>query len=95
MRMGSLSEDRTAYRYGDRDDPIEEITVHHSRSANLDEGGLMHTTEDDAAGTTHALRCNQYDDHGNWTEQTTWSRADPGTDFQRSVKTRRTITYYG
>jgi hypothetical protein len=94
MRMGRLSEDRTAYRYGDRDDPIEEITVHHSRSANLDEGGLMHTTEG-APREQHTRFEYQYDDHGNWTEQTTWSRTDPGTDFQRSGITRRTITYYG
>ena len=34
-------------------------------------------------------------DHGNWIERTTWSPTDPGTDFQRVVRTRRTITYYG
>lgn len=94
MRMWSLSEDRTAYRYGDRDDPIEEITVHHSRSANLDEGGVMHTTED-APREQHTRFEYQYDDYGNWTEQITCSRTDTDSDFLRSCITRRTITYYG
>ncbi len=93
-RMGSLGKDRRTLRYGDRDDPIEEITEHHSRSANLDEEGVVHTTED--APQEQRTRFEyEYDDHGNWTEQITWSRADPGTDFQPVVRTRRTITYYG
>jgi YD repeat-containing protein len=93
-RMGSLGEDRRTLRYDDRDDPIEEITEHHSRSANLDEGGVVHTTED--APQEQRTRFEyQYDDRGNWTEQITWSRIDPQAGFQRSVITRRTITYYG
>ena len=93
-RIGSLSEERTIFRYDDRDDPVAEISEHHSRSANLDEGGVMHTTED-APREQHTRFDYQYDDHGNWTEQTSWSRTDPETDFQRTVRTRRTITYYG
>ena len=93
-RMGSLGEDRRILRYVDRDDPIEEITTHHSRSANLDDGGVVHTTED-APREQHTRFEYQYDGHENWTEQISWSRTDPHTDFQRSVITRRTITYYG
>ena len=94
MRMGSLSEERTIYRYDDRDDPIEEIDEHHSRSANLDEEGLVHTT-DDAPQEQRTRFEYQHHDHGNWTERITWSRTDPRTDFQRSGIARRTITYYG
>jgi hypothetical protein len=93
-RMGSLAEDRRTLRYDDRDDPIEEITEHHSRSANLAEGGVVHTTED-APQELQTRFEYQYDDRGNWTEQITWNRADSRTDFQRSLITRRTITYYG
>ena len=67
---------------------------HHSRSANLDEGGVVHTTED-APQEQHTRFEYQYDDRGNWTEQITWSRIDPQSDFQGSGITRRTITYYG
>ena len=93
-RMGSLSEERTTFRYDDRDDPVAEISEHHSRSADIDDAGLVHTKEETARGQ-HTRFEYQYDDHGNWTERITWSRIDLQADFQRSGMTRRTIAYYG
>jgi hypothetical protein len=93
-RMGSLSEERTIYHYGDRDDPIEEISEHHSRRANLDEGGLVHTSED-APQRHHSRFEYVYDDHGNWTERIVSVRSDSLPGFERTGITRRTLTYFG
>lgn len=38
-RMGNLGGDSTTYRYGERDDPVEETTEHRTREASLDETG--------------------------------------------------------
>ncbi len=93
MRMGALSEERTTSRYNDRDDPIDEISEHHSRSAGMDGDGVVQTTEE-APRTQHTRFDYQYDDYGNWTERVVWSRIDESSDFQRSNVMRRTITYY-
>jgi succinate dehydrogenase/fumarate reductase flavoprotein subunit len=93
MRMGALSEERTTSRYNDRDDPIDEISEHHSRSAGMDADGVVQATEE--APRTHHTRFDyQYDDDGNWTERIVWGRVDESSDFQRSNVMRRTITYY-
>jgi YD repeat-containing protein len=94
MRMGGLSEERTTFRYDDRDDPTDEVSEHHSRSADIDDGGMVHTKED-TPRRQHTRYEYQYDDGGNWIERITWSRIDPQAGFQRSGITRRTITYYG
>ena len=93
IRMGNLSEDRTTFRYNDRDDPIEEIDEHQSRGANLDDHGVMQAT-DERSHTSHTRFEYQYDEHANWTERIVWSRHDSQTDFRRSNLIRRTITYY-
>ena len=36
----------------------------------------------------------QYDDYGNWTEQSVSYRSSPDGAFQSSLETRRTLTYY-
>ena len=92
-QMGNLSEDRTTFRYNDRDDLIEEIDEHQSRGANLDDHGVMQAT-DERSHTSHTRFEYQYDEHGNWTERIVSSRQDSQTDFRRSNVIRRTITYY-
>ena len=92
-RMGNLSEDRTTFRYNDRDDPTEESEEHRSRGAGLDEHGVMQAT-DERSHTSHTRFEYQYDEHANWTERIVWSRHDSQTDFRRSNLIRRTITYY-
>jgi YD repeat-containing protein len=52
--MFNLGGDRTTYRYGDGDDPIEEICEHTSREANLDDSGALHPGSDHY--TAHPVR---------------------------------------
>jgi hypothetical protein len=93
IRMGNLSEDRTTFRYNDRDDPIEESEEHRSRGANLDDQGVMQAT-DERSHTSQTRYEYQYDEHGNWIERIVWSRHDSQSDFRRSNLIRRAIAYY-
>ncbi len=54
--MFNLGGHRTTYRYGDRDDPIEETTEHRHREASLDDDGSLHYTPAHCHFTTHPLR---------------------------------------
>jgi hypothetical protein len=93
IRMGNLSEDRTTFRYDDRDDPIEEIQEHRSRGANLDDHGVVQAT-DERWHTSETRFEYQYDEHANWTERIVWCRHDAQSEFRRSNMIQRVITYY-
>jgi hypothetical protein len=45
-RMGSLGEDRTAIRYDEHDNPMEQTTEHYAREVGVDEHGELHTTSE-------------------------------------------------
>jgi hypothetical protein len=91
--MFSLDLDRTTYRYGDGDDPIEETTEHRHREANLAEDGTLQYTPDKVAAQQNRFEY-RYDDHGNWVERTVLIRPVGNADFQASNITRRAITYH-
>lgn len=82
-RSGTLGEERTTYRYEDRDDPVEETTENRNREAGLDENGTVQYTPDKVS-VTHGRFESVYDAQGNWTE-----RVLSGSNIER-----RTITYH-
>ena len=82
-RMGTLGEERTTYRYEDRDDPVEVTTEHRSRDAGLDEGGAVQHTPDKVSVAYNRFEY-VYDAQGNWTERV----------VSRCNIVRRAITYY-
>jgi hypothetical protein len=93
-RMGTLSENRTSYRYDeDHDDPIEETTEHTSREAGIDEHGALKYSPDRVTIQHNRLEY-VYDDHGNWIERIVSIRPEPNTAFQPSNIERRAITYH-
>jgi hypothetical protein len=91
--MLNLGLDRTTYRYGDGDDPIEEATEDTHRGANLAEDGTLRYTPDKVAAQQNRFEY-RYDDHGNWVEMTVLIRPEGNADFQASNITRRAITYH-
>jgi hypothetical protein len=91
--MFNLGLDRTTYRYGDGDDPIEETTEHSHREASLSEDGTLQYTPDKVVAQQNRLEY-RYDDHGNWVERTVSIRPQGNADFQISNITRRAITYH-
>ena len=93
MRMGSLSEERTTFRYDDKDNPIEEISESHSRDIHLDDAGAVQAREEEPR-VRHVRFEYQYDAQGNWTEQTVWIRTDSQLEYRCSNIERRAITYY-
>jgi YD repeat-containing protein len=93
ITMGNLDGDRTTYRYGDHDDPIEETTEHRSRGADLGENGSVQYSPD-RVNVQHNRLEYRYDAHGNWTERIVSIQSESDTDFQRSNMECRTITYY-
>lgn len=93
IRMGSLSEERTTFRYDDHHNPIDEISENHGRAMDIDDDGVVHAKEEEPR-VQHARFDYQYDAHGNWTERVVWNRTGSQPDFQRSNIERRTITYY-
>jgi len=82
-RSGTLSEERTTYRYEDRDDPVEETTEHRNREARLAESGAVEYTPDKVT-VSHGRFEYAYDAQGNWTE-----RVVSGSNIER-----RAITYH-
>ena len=92
-RMGTLSENRTTFRYDDRDNPIEEIAEDQDREMGVGEDGVPRSRNETVR--RHDGRYEyQYDREGNWTERIVSSRMDPNPIFQRSNVERRQITYY-
>jgi YD repeat-containing protein len=67
-RTGTLGEERTTYRYEDRDNPVELTTEHRNRDAGLDENGTVHYTPDKVSVADTRFEY-VYDAHGNWTER--------------------------
>jgi YD repeat-containing protein len=92
-RTGQLSEERTTFRYDDRDNPVEQITVDLSRDMRIDDGAV--TIEEKAPRVQYIRFEYRYDACGNWTERVVWQRTDANTDDRRSNVERRLITYYG
>jgi hypothetical protein len=92
-RMGNLGGDFTTYRYGERDDPVEETTEHRTREASLDETGNVQYSSD-RINVQHNQLEYLYDAHGNWTERIVSIRSESEPTFQRSNIERRMITYY-
>jgi hypothetical protein len=90
---GSLGEERTATRYDEYDNPIEQTGENHEREVGVDEHGELHTTSE-RSHTQHTRFDYQYDAEGNWTERVVWSRLEPNPNFQRSNLKRRGISYY-
>jgi hypothetical protein len=90
---GSLGEGRTAIRYDEHDNPIEQTTEHYEREVGVDEHGELHPTSERSL-TQHTRFEYQYDAEGNWTERVVWSRLEPNPNFQRSNLKRRGISYY-
>jgi hypothetical protein len=93
FRMGNLGGDSTTYRYGERDDPVEETTEHSTREASFDEARSVQYSSD-RINVQHNLLEYIYDDHGNWTERIVSIRSESEPTFQRSNIERRMITYY-
>ena len=91
--FGTLSEERTTLDYDDCDDPIAEISSSRSRGVDVNDEGLVHTTEE-APREHHSQYDYQYDSHGNWTERVGSYRIGTQLEFQRSSIERRTITYF-
>jgi len=92
-RIGSLSEERTTFRYDDQDNPIDEISEVHSRDMDIDDAGVVHAKEEEPR-VQHLCFDYQYDAQGNWTERIVWVRTGPQSEFRCSNIERRTITYY-
>jgi YD repeat-containing protein len=93
-RMGTLSEDRTTYRYDDRDNPIEELKEDQSRELGVDKPGDTPSTRNETVLRHDGRFEYQYDREGNWTERIASTRREPNAIFQRSSIERREITYY-
>ncbi|HEY7392693.1 MAG TPA: hypothetical protein VH640_29505 [Bryobacteraceae bacterium] len=93
IRMGLLGGERTAFRYDNHGNPIEESRTHENREYGSDEQGELHITKEysDAQHTRYEY---QYDAHGNWTERVIWSRQEPNPNFERRNVERREIVYY-
>lgn len=90
--MGTLGGDLTTYRYGDRDDPIEETTENRSREGNFGENESVQYSPDRVTVQHNRIEY-RYDAHGNWTERIVSIQSESNTDFQLSNMERRTIAY--
>lgn len=93
IRMGTLGDDRTRYRYEDRADPLEETTEHTQRDASLSEDGTLRYMP----GTSHIQHTRFeyiYDAHGNWTSKKVSSRLETEPEFRLWVTYTRDIEYY-
>jgi YD repeat-containing protein len=93
MRMGTLSEERTTYKYGDHELPVAQTSRSRSHSVDIDDDGSVRTSDDTAALQHHEFAY-QFDAYGNWTERVCSHRVEFEPLFRRSNIERRTITYF-
>jgi RHS Repeat len=94
LYIGNLSEELTVFEYDDYDDPIAETSRSRNRRVDIDDDGVVRTTEEEPGVQQHNRYDYQYDSHGNWTERVGSYRIGSQPEFQRSNIERRTITYY-
>lgn len=93
QRMGLLGEERVAYAYDERDNPIEESHESVNREMRLDADG-GHTSSGDTV-RLHEIRFSyEYDGRGNWTERIVDGRSARDAAFERSNRELRTLEYY-
>lgn len=92
--IGTLSEDRTTYRYDAHDDPMAESFSSRTRRLGVDDRGGVSGAEDDPPGEQHIRYDYEFDSRGNWTERVASSRIGGQPGFDRASIERRTITYY-
>jgi len=93
QQMGLLSEERIAYAYDERGNPIEELHESINREIHLDRDGGPTSSGDTTR--MHEVRFSyEYDARGNWTRRVVESRVDRGAEFVRSNAELRTIEYY-
>jgi hypothetical protein len=93
VRIGTLSEERTTFRYDDHGNVIAEVSASRSRGMDIDDDGAERISEEEPRVHYHRFDY-QYDDRGNWTERIVWGRIGSQPDCQRANIERRTITYY-
>ena len=94
MFFGILSEERTTFEYDDSDYPTAETLRTRNRRVDVDDDGVVRTTEEEPDVQQHSRYDYQYDSHGNWTERVGSYRRGSPPAFQRSNIERRTLTYY-
>jgi hypothetical protein len=91
-RIGTLSEERTTFEYGEYNDPITETSRRRTSRVDIDDDGIVRTTEEETGVQEDCRYEYQYDAHGNWIERVIWQRLGSQPEFRRSIQ-RRTITY--
>lgn len=94
QRMGALSDERTTFRYDDRDNPIEQTDENLHHGVGVDDQGTV-TESPEESHVSHTRYEYRYDARANWTERIVSQRVEPATEFVRTNVERRTIGYYG
>jgi hypothetical protein len=93
QQMGLLGEERIAYAYDERGNPIEESHESVNREMQLNAEGRPTSSGD--IERMHEVRFSyEYDARGNWTKRTVSSRVTKEAEFERSNTELRTIEYY-
>ncbi len=93
--LGPLGKEARRTRFNEHGDMVFEESEATNRTMSFD----MEGAEVPESVETHAqhtiLRFEyEYDDHGNWTEQTQWTRAEPDHQEFRSMLVKRILTYF-
>jgi hypothetical protein len=93
QQMGLLGEERIAYAYDERGNPIEESHESINREMQLDRDGGP--TSGGETKRMHEARFSyEYDARGNWTKRIVLARATREAEFEQSNRELRTIDYY-
>ena len=93
QQMGLLGEERIAYAYDERGNPIEEFHESINREMHLDRDGGPTSSGDTTR--MHEVRFSyEYDARGNWTKRIVHGRVTRDAEFEQSNTELRTIEYY-
>ena|SRR6266446_7267796 len=94
--MGALGSETRRSRYDGHGNKILE------ESESLERGGMDFDRDGNEVPETVKIGESRnstrfeykYDEHGNWTEQVQWSRAEPGKQEFKSMIVKRTLSYF-
>jgi len=94
ISSGPFDEGTDTTTYDEQGNVLTELRYDERRDIEIDQSGHITGTRERGSSVFETRFEYEYDEHGNWTKCTTYSRGGAGKEFTNSGVEHRTISYY-